>query len=253
MTGNATIGGVAYSLSTPNDLLFSPFQRFEVQRDLGAIREYSDSDVFTVVVSWGGFSLTRHYSVPWTGSNGYAVVFPDFTGLGWRALQAAGATATVSVYFGESMSLLATGTMVVASEDGETGLHAFPFGFADCSILANWLTSSGLLCLCPVIATSRQAVRKSAGYSPAQSFSTRQGTCALYREWQEVATSVTFETVAQPMSEVDYLATFGETPFVELSEGRDIILFDSVSPASFSYADGVCSISFTCSNVRREG
>lgn len=245
--------GNRYDVVTPNDLLFSETQRFEIQRHANwAATELKDTALVTVSVTWKGFTQRRHYSVPWSGGNGYAVVFPDLGQLGFSQLFATYTEATVALSLDGAD--LCEGPMRVASRPGRgfDTLTLADMGTA-CPLAVYWLDRQGTRFAVPASVVSSSVSGKEEGRSPSTSFSTKAGPITLYRGWQVNSVSMTLETAPVVADYSGYLATMGETPFVEVLDHSTAtpLLFDEFSVSPHDNAGGGMSrATITLTNVR---
>lgn len=222
--------GNLYDIETPNDLLYSPIQRFEIHRHVGLyVVDVKDTALVTLILSWKGFSQTRHYSVPWSGSSGYAVVFPDFSQIGYTNLWALYTEAHIEVRLdGE---YLTEGDMRVATYAARA-FDTLSLGDNQACVLSlAWLDERGTRFTIPVSVQSITNSGRQSGYSPSGSFSTKAGPVAVYRQWKTINRSASLVTAPVSAAEVDYLSTIGETPFVELrnTDTGDIYRYDDVN------------------------
>lgn len=248
---SVTIGNCDYDLETPNDLLYSAVQRFEIKRTPHYLAtDLEDTALVTLIVSWKGFTMTRHYSVPWTGSSGYAVVFPDFSNLGYKDLWALYTEASVEVkLYGVT---LVAGTMRVASEAARD-FDTLQLGDGSaCDLDLIWLDDHGTRFLVPVVAQSVSNQGKSTGYSQADSFPTHAGAVSVFRRWREVTRSVTLTTMPVAAGQVEYLVTIGETPFLEIRNRRtgETYLYDEVAVGAVNVSGGLATATISVSGIK---
>lgn len=228
--------GNTYDISSPNDLLRSRMQRFEIRRHASLYAtDLKETALVTLILSWKGFTQTRHYSVPWTGSSGYAVVFPDYGQMGFADLWALYTEAHIQIKLdGEELTEC---DMRVAS------LEAREFDTLDladqggCDLSLCWLDEHGTRFSVPVACRQVTNSGKAVGYSPSSSYSTAVGTMAVYRRWKEIDRSATLETAPVANALTEYFSTLGETPFVELRNAStgEVYLFDDITPGGVSF------------------
>ena len=242
--------GNGYEISTPHDLLLAANQRIELHRIPGLyVHDFADTALVGVTVAWKGFRQVRTYSVPWTGTSGYATVFPDFGQLGYRQLWALYTEAEVSLTLdGEELT---SGNMRVASQPARE-FDTLDLGEGDCPFRLYWLDRRGTRFSVPVVSRSVSHSGKAEGYSPSYAYSTRAGQVSEYRQWQPTQRSVTFETLPLPAQYEDYLGTLGETPFHEIRDmGSDaVLLYDGLTTGGVTFGGGLVSATITIANLR---
>lgn len=247
-----SIGDNTYDLSTPNDLLFSPVQRIEIQRHPGLyVQSLEDTALVTVKVAWKGFTQIRHYNVPWTGGSGWATVFPDFAQIGFSGLHGAHTDANVEVKLYDEV--LASGTMRVASQPARA-FDTLDLGvLTDCGLLVAWLDEQGTRYLLPVSPQSVANNAKSVGYSPSGAFSTQAaGNISVFRRWRETSRYVTLASTPIAQMYLEYVSTIGETPFIEIYNrtSQEVYLYDEITVGAVNLNGNLASVTLSVSGLK---